>query len=290
MPALRASSKGKLALALGLALALFARARPAFAQDRLNECVTAHADGQALKNQGKLREARARFAACLAEDCPAIVREDCVAFDRAVAASLASVILRALDQNGNATSEPVVSIDDAATSTPLDGRPVLLEPGRHHLRFRHPDGSIRDLEVTLSQGEQGREVVADFRRAPVEVPADDGSQAAQTAILVSGGVAVAALGAFTFFAISGNSIHSDLEDCKPNCQNPDDYDRMKARYLAADISLGVALVSAGVGAYVWLEHPKAFSAGSTPPRRRLGFRLSPSGVGRGVGLWALGDF
>jgi hypothetical protein len=108
--------------------------------------------------------------------------------------------------------------------------------------------------------------------------------------LISGGVAVVALGAFTYFALSGNAIQSDLEACKPNCQNPDDLDRMHARYLMADISLGVALVSVGVGAYVWLKEPKAFTAGRAPAPRRLGFRLSPGGAGRGVGLWALGDF
>jgi hypothetical protein len=284
---LRASSKG--AFALGLGLELLAWAGPARAEDRLHECVTAHAEGQSLKNEGKLVRARARFAACLAEDCPALVREDCAAFERAATRALGSVVFSAIDQDGRATSEPVVSVDGSETFARLDGRPVLLDPGPHRVLFRHPDGSVRELELTLSEAEQ-RQVVADFRSVKVDTPPSDGRKAARTAILVSGGLAVVGLGAFTYFGLAGHAIQSDLEECKPNCQNPDDLDRMHARYVAADISLAVALVAAGVGAYVWLKEPAAFTAGHARSAPRLGLRVSPSIAGRGVGVWATGDF
>jgi hypothetical protein len=68
---------------------------------------------------------------------------------------------------------------------------------------------------------------------------------------VAGGVTVVGLIAFSVFALSGNSKESDLDACKPACDDRSVYDDMQRDYLIADVSLAVSIVAAGVGAYFY---------------------------------------
>lgn len=278
----------RLAFALACAGLAFARAPAAFADDPVRECVAAHAEGQELQNQGRILAAQAKFAECLAERCPALVREDCAALERALVAAMPSVVFEAIDVDGQPTAEVVVSVDGGPATFRLDGRPVPLEPGSHRFRFQRADGTSRELSLALGESERQRRVVADFRPPPAEV--NDSSSTARTAIIVSGSVAAVALGSFTYFALSGKAIQSELDACKPNCPDPGELDRMQTRYLVADISLGVALVSLGVGAYVWLKNPTAFAEGRTRRASRFALGFSPARTADGFSLSAQGDF
>ncbi len=69
---------------------------------------------------------------------------------------------------------------------------------------------------------------------------------------VLAGVGVAALGGFAAFAITGKSAQSAMDGCKPNCTRAQ-LDKMRLRYLLADISLGVGVVSLGAGGYLYFS-------------------------------------
>jgi hypothetical protein len=260
----------------------------ALAADRVSECVAAHADGQLLKNQGRLLAAKVRFTECRAESCPALVREECLAFEQSVDQALPSVVGAALDEHGNSTSEATLSVD-GSTPAPLDGRTLTLDPGRHHFVFQRADGQKRELDVVLSESERERRVLADFRPPPSSATTSSEHGGARAAVFVSAGVAALALGSFTYFGLSGRAIQSDLDRCKPNCQNRDDLDRMQARYLAADISLGAALVSLGVGALIWANNPGIFSHAAAP-QTGLAISVGPGTRANGVELSARGRF
>lgn len=261
---------------------------PARAADRVQECIGEHVEAQLLRKQGRLLAARDRLVECAEPTCPELVREECSALTREVEAAVPSVILGALDTDGQPTSEPLVSIDGLAELIPLDGRPILMDPGAHQLRFQHPEGWIREVDLVLPESEHERRVIADFR------PRGDGGRGQRrwprSVMLVSAGVATAALGSFTYFALSGRSLENDLERCKPNCESRADIDRMRSRYLIADVSLGVALVSLGVGTYAWTQRPSASAAEHPPSASRMSLRLQPIATARSVGLWAAGEF
>jgi hypothetical protein len=108
-------------------------------------------------------------------------------------------------------------------------------------------------------------------------------------MLVSAGVAAGALGGFTYFALSGRALENELTRCKPNCDRAD-IDRMRSRYLIADVSLGVALVSVGVGTYAWLQRPSASPSGRSQSATQSGVSLQPFATHRRIGLWATGAF
>jgi hypothetical protein len=270
-------------------LALFTFPHEARAADRVQECIGEHVEAQLLRKQGHLVTARARLLECAAPTCPALVRDECAALARDVEAALPSVTLSAVDANGP-TSAALVSIDGSSQLVPPDGRSVVLDPGEHQLRFQHPDGQIREVKLVLAESEHGRPVVADFRPK-----VDSESKLAErewprTVVLASAGVAAVALGSFTYFALSGRAVQDDLERCKPNCEDHDEVDRMRSRYLIADVSLGVALVAVGVGAYAWFQHPSAAPSAGSQGGSPLSISLQPLATQRHVGLWATGKF
>jgi hypothetical protein len=67
---------------------------------------------------------------------------------------------------------------------------------------------------------------------------------------VAGGIAVVALGVFTYASIKGASDRSSLH-CDRGCSDAD-YDHVRKEYLVADVALGIGLVSVGVGLALWL--------------------------------------
>jgi hypothetical protein len=66
------------------------------------------------------------------------------------------------------------------------------------------------------------------------------------------GLGVAALGSFTYFGLSGKGDYRSLRDsCSPACTDGQ-IGKVHDELLAADVSLGVAVVSLGVAAYLFL--------------------------------------
>jgi hypothetical protein len=72
------------------------------------------------------------------------------------------------------------------------------------------------------------------------------------AAYVLGGVGVVALGSFAAFALSGKSAESAMDGCKPACTQAQ-ADKMRLRYLLADVSLGVGVAALGVGGYLYFS-------------------------------------
>jgi hypothetical protein len=65
-----------------------------------------------------------------------------------------------------------------------------------------------------------------------------------------GGVGLAGVGAGALFTVWGNKDNAALQDgCSPNC-HPGSIDRVRAMYIAADVSFGVGVV--GLGVATWL--------------------------------------
>jgi len=277
-------------LLLSARLVLCALPQPAGATDRVQECIGEHVEAQLLRNQGRLVAAQARLLECAKPTCPALVRDVCGTLRQEVAAALPSIIPDALDKRGWPTSEPVVSIDGSPDLVPLDGRSLALDPGEHWLRFHHPDGEIREVKLVLAESEHDRRVLADFRpRADSRRTLGEG-QWASTALIVSAGFAVGALGSFTYFALSGRAYENELSRCRPDCDSRDDVDRMRSRYLVADVSLGIALVSVGVAAYAWTQRSSTSSSDRSQRATRTALSLQPVATPRRVGLWATGEF
>jgi hypothetical protein len=231
------------------------------------ECIAAHERGQHLQRDGRLLSARAEFAACAAEPCPGIIRQDCAAFEQEVAAQVPSVVLKLADADGKDVAGATVVVDDSPTPSAVDARAVELDPGPHRFTFRSPSGDARTMEVVLHEREKMR-VVATLPSTPAPAASAPDLFPAPTLSYVFGAVGIAGLASFTGFAISGKSKQDELMQCAPNCAKAD-VDVMRTRYLVGDISLAVGLASLGAGAYFFFADPFGERASHRERQARL---------------------
>jgi hypothetical protein len=244
------------------------------------ECVSLHASGQDARENGKLTSARTSFLQCAAEECPTVVREECARLLGSVETSLPTLVFDAKDAKGNSTKNVEISVDGNVIADKLRATAIGIDPGEHRFQFKGPGGKVVTQNITVLEGQKNRLIEISFAddesKKPAAPVAEQPKQQSSipTGAYVLGGVSVVALGAFGYFALSGRSKQSDLEDgCAPNCPESD-YDDMKQKYLFADIALGVAVISGGLA--TWLV------IGSGKSESRVGAGLLPGG---GAARW-----
>lgn len=220
-------------------------------------CVSAHANGQAERNGGRLQSAKALFITCATSECPAAIQSECTSFLTELETLMASVVFVAIDAEGADAIDVKVKVDGREVLERLNGLPTTLDPGSHDVSVTWPDGFVQQQTLMIAQGEKNRRI--ELRRPakkaePAAAPVAPQPRAKPTpvAAYVLAGVGVAALGGFAAFALSGKSAESAMDGCKPYCTQAQ-ADKMRLRYLLADVSLGVGVVALGVGGYLYFS-------------------------------------
>lgn len=260
-------------------------------------CIAANDSANTLRQAGRLKEAKKQYLACAEAHCPKVVRDECLERVGSVDASIPTIVVAVVDAKGNDVTRGKVLLDGEQVSDVVDGRAEAVDPGEHRLRFEAEDGVGAELSFVARQGEKNRTVKLTLEApketsspppqsstpAPrAEAPVTARPSSSSTLGWVLGGVGVAALGSFSYFALTGKSQENDLESrCAPRCKQSE-ADSLHQKYLFADISLGVALVSLGAATYFFMsggepEKPPsaAWSLGAAPTRD--GFALGARG-------------
>lgn len=246
------------------------------ADAEVRTCIENHESAQRLQRQGKVIAARELFGSCATNTCPVEIAKDCAQRFEKVGDVVPTIVLAAQDRSGKDSRDAEVLVDGKAPSYSITGVAIELEPGPHDFEFWWPDGSFVSVSILLREGEKNRMVVArQPNKQPSAAPKPQAKPPLQKADSQSnwpyilGGFGLAALGGFTYFAVSGSS----REGCKPSCSQSE-VDAMRTDYLLADISLGVALVSLGAGTYLYFAPPSL----SPEDGQQLGrYRLSVGG-------------
>ena len=235
-------------------------------------CIDAHGSGQELRKQGKLKDAKAQFIKCAAEDCPTVIRQDCDMFLRDLSKIMPTIVLAAVDEKGNDLANVRVVIDGRPLVGELNGRSIQIDPGPHQFLFVSEDGRETKKTVVVREGDRARPVQVTFAAVgpgpktqpqpaggtqrptePAPTPDTSTGSGSKTAAYVFTAVGLAAVGAFAYFGLTGMREENDLEEtCSPNCTD-EQIDPIRQDYLLADISLGVAALSFGLGAYFALS-------------------------------------
>lgn len=222
------------AAALVLAVQLLPCPRIAAAAEA-GQCIAAHERGLATERAGKLLAARDAFVACADPTCPGVIAKECIGKLASTKASIPSVVV-ATDGAGNGVASATVRIDGEPHPGGLDGRPIELDPGKHHLEVE-VDDVRRSRFFVARQGERQRRVVVAFA-----VPDEDTAPLIHPAAWAVGGVGVAGLVTFAVAGGLGLAKQNALEDnCAPGCLQ-EEIDIMRTRFRAADAGLGVGLV------------------------------------------------
>jgi hypothetical protein len=248
-----------LALIVFASIALPSRARA----DEIAVCADASDQGQDLRDKGAYRRARVAFGTCAREACPAVIRRDCAHWLTELEESAPTVVVSARDPDGNDLDAVRVLLDGEVLQESVDGMPILVDAGAHTFRFEAPGWARIERRVVLRVGEKNR--VLDVRFAPgprandavmaavPAVPRSEKPSGVRPLSLALGGVAALAFGSAAYFGITGLSARSDAraQPCAPACPSSD-VDRVRAKFIAADVSLGIGVLALAGAMYVWL--------------------------------------
>jgi hypothetical protein len=246
-------------------------------------CATAAVTAQQQRADGKLREARLSLHLCAREVCPGLVRNDCTQWLTEVEASLPTIVLRATDARGQDINDLKVALDGQPFVDKIDGLPIEVDPGPHVLTATRAGSKPVKQEVTFYTNQRNRTVSllledvdpppagnGELKVAPERPPARIGP-----APFVLGGVAVVALASWAYFGLSSNADYKHLDvTCGPNRPNSDgrgicpvdQTTPVRDKEIAADISLGVAVVSAGISTWLFLKGGKTSATTALPAR------------------------
>lgn len=223
------------------------------------QCLRAHEEAQSARIARHFGEARTQLRACAREECPGLVRADCVNWLGDLAKVFPSVIVDA-EVDGKQAPSTRVYVDGTLLVDHLDGKPAELDPGIHKLRFEVPGFPPQEQDVVVSEGVQGKVVVANFQRdvgepAPARRPAPAPRPIPSTA-WISGAVALAGVASTAIFGALAMSEKSSLsQSCGPFCSDSQ-LGTLRGYALAADISVGVAGVAAALAGYLVLTRPE----------------------------------
>jgi hypothetical protein len=234
------------------------------------ECLAAFDKAQELRTQVKLRASRDEFRSCAREACSPPVRKDCSERLEEVSRDIPTLVLGAKLRSGADALDAAYFVDGEPIKQD-PGAPLEVDPGPHRVRVerRAPSRAATATEevIVVRAGERNRLVLLTIPEeassppppAPV-VNEEPPKPRPSSAWMIPSAVAVLALGTFGTFAVLGTTKRSSLEaSCAPGC-SARDVDVLKTRLITADVSLGVALVSAGIAAWLFFHREAAASA------------------------------
>jgi hypothetical protein len=231
------------------------------------DCVESYEHAQEQRRAGRLRAARSELEVCVRVSCQAFIRTDCRRWLDEVEAAMPTVVFVA--RTGEDEVEHVtVILDGEDFQYGLDGRAVAIDPGKHQISFSAPGLRQADVEVLIVEGQKGRVIEGHLEPiltlAPVAAaPAPEPPVVPQTPAIepeeqpwvlrnrvpLLAGMGTLGLGVFGVFASSGLREERQLANsCAPHC-GAGEVQRVRDRYLIADVGLAVGVVSMAIAAY-----------------------------------------
>jgi hypothetical protein len=255
------------------------------------QCVAEHEQSQIARMKESLVAARAAALRCSQEECPALLRADCVQWftelDREVPSVVISVRAGASDISG-----ATVQIDGHTAPHALEGQLLELDPGPHLVEVLRAGEPALERRVVLAAGEKARLLV-------FEVPGNTSPTAAvplsplpprpthrpvPTMTWVLSGSALAAAGTASVLGLLALSERNQLErapekgGCSPYCSDAQ-VAPVHHLTLAADVLFGLAAASAvGAGLSYFLRPELPLASGHL----QLDLAFAPGGANLAV--------
>jgi hypothetical protein len=265
-------------------------------------CLDAAGEGQKLRDSGAYRRARERFIACAAEECPGEVRKGCVGWLGELDKLMPTVVFGA-SAHGEEVSDVRVTVDGEVVAERIDGKPVVLDPGEHHIRFERAGKIGVDQTTVVLAGEKDRRLTARFgpeppppptpspaaaptAAAPAVAPGPARSHAALEPPAESQPATAYALGALGLAALAAGAVldisgYTFLQQCKsdPSCTGSHERAEVAWRFVTGDILLGSGLLAGAAAWLLWSHEARPSThlralVGFDPPALGATFRLT----------------
>ena len=238
-------------------------------------CATAYEHSQELRADKDLVGAREQLLQCSQAGCAEFIRKDCGQWLGEVETALPTVAVIAQDGKGQPLTAVQITVDGSVIAAALDGRALPLNPGKHHFRFDAAGFQPLERDALIVEGQKAQPIALSFEplvATPLSPPAPlapEPGPRVTAPVIALGALGVAGLATFAGFALTGLSQEHELRDqpcagthtCTDSQLSP-----IKHKYLIADISLGVGVVSLAAATYFLLSPPKPTASASTAPR------------------------
>jgi hypothetical protein len=232
------------------------------------ECAQAYEQAQEQRRSGQLAAARDNLRLCARDECPSFIHDDCLAWHGEVQAELPTLVFSATS-GGRDLIDVTVTAGDTLLALRLEGQVIELDPGEHDLSFSASGMRPKRVRFVVARGERNRlvrvELVPLASPAPIapempNAPSPQPERSLATPAVLTG-VALAGLGGFVALGAWGRSSESKLAaSCAPRCEREEVADA-RTKYVLADVSLGVGVVSLALAAYTFLRsEPQATSS------------------------------
>lgn len=252
----------------------------AYAQDK-KACIAATEEGQNLRDQGKLADAKAQFQICTAKTCGAAVSKQCTEWLAEVEKDQPTVLFRAKDSGGKEVVDVKVLVDGKPVADSIAAQPLALDASEHTIRFERAGASVED-KVVLRVGEKARVIELAFPGPKVEarvVVTTPEKKGFRVPVLgwVGAGVFVAGGATTAIFALMAHSAEDDLRaTCAPSCAQ-DDRDSIKTKLLVANVGMFVGIAGLALAGVTTVLANR--DSGEKAASNGVRFRLTASGIG-----------
>ena len=250
------------------------------------DCLTASETSLALRNQHRLREARAQLLVCSAASCPADIRDECIRRVEMVNASMPTIVFEAKDSAGNDLSAVRVTMDGGPLVDRLEGTALSIDPGEHVFVFETAGQPLVQKQMVIREGEKGRRERVSFptildvlipKNQPKPQPTAHTSpfSVQRVMAIASAGIGVVGLGLGIGFGIDAMSKHDDANKACPNqCTDQKGVDLWNQAASSGNVSTVAFIVgAAGLvgGAVLWLTAKPSANDASSQASTELGF-------------------
>jgi hypothetical protein len=242
-----------------LAVLLFVSSDAFAAAPKKEECISAFDAGQRARREGHLKQSHESLVVCSQKECPSVLRADCSDVLRQVDDAQPSIVLGASDASGKDLTDVTVELDGTPLVTELNGRAILVDPGKLALVFERPPWDPVTVDVVIKEGEKGRSVRATLgppasttpappaATKPVPVRPEETPPRSVLGYAVPGTLAALGLAALTYAGVTsleaGNDADGLKSTCGPICPESD-RDSLSSDLVRANASfaIGVGLV------------------------------------------------
>jgi hypothetical protein len=243
-------------VAIGFAIAWLLSSEVARADDAVVACVQAAEDAQSQRSSHQLRAARLKFLLCAQESCPPVVRNDCTGWLADVDKLMPSIVVQARDTKGVELTDVRVMVDGEVLADRLDGLAIAVDPGVHLFQFERAGVPPLQQQILIREGEKGRAMPITLAAAPAPDVPPPPSRRPPPLTYVFSGLAVGGFAGFTYFGLKGKADADEISTLPCAATRTCDKGRVanaRRELNAADISLGVGLLSLGAAAYVFFS-------------------------------------
>jgi hypothetical protein len=230
------------------------------------QCVAAYDGGQKLRAAGKLVETRAEFLTCAADDCPALIHDDCIRWLREIEPAVPTLIPSVRMRDGRDVSAARVYVDGQLALTHVDGAPVALDAGEHVLRVEVAGAPPVERRIVVNEGERSRIVYFTIDGpAPIvgRLPPRRGGFSPWVFILGGTGAALLA-GGGVVDGLAWADLAHDRSSCAPSCTE-DAKNSLVTRFAVGDALLGGGIVLLGGATAAYFLAPSHKDAPAPAP-------------------------